>query len=210
MSKSPVPPTVQNIGTFKNSAGEIYTIRGLSPVLPQKIMDSVKKEFEAKGKPLPVVPTYTAIILKGTPEESEEIREHTEKSILEGTSEEVKANKIAWAAYQAASEAINNEYNARIMRAVFMAVEAKPTQEWRDEMKFIGADTPKEGTPEERYNFIETHVIQAPADLAKLMTSVFRLAGIISEAAVAEVDATFQRFVEDAYTQAGKQANKAG
>lgn len=210
MTKNPITPAVQNAGTFTNSAGEVYTIRGLSPMLPQKIMDSVKAEFAKQGKVLPTVPTYTAIILKGTPEESEEVHEHTEKTILEGTPEEVAENKIKWAAYQSSLSELTAEYNVRMMRAVFMSVDAKPTQAWREEMKFIGADIPPEGTPEEKYNFIETHVVGAPVDLAKLMAGVFRVAGIISQEAVNEVDATFQRFIQDAYAEAGKPKGKAG
>jgi hypothetical protein len=208
MTKVSVPaPTVQSIGTFTNSAGEVYTIRGLSPMLPQKILDTVKAEFAAAGKTIPPIPTYT---IPANEIHGEEVHEHNETSILEGTPEQVEQSKAAWFAYQSAIDALNNEHTTRMMRAMFMAVDVKPTQSWRDEMKFIGAATPPENSPAEKYAFIETHVVQTPSDLTKLMTSVFRMSGIISEAAVAEVDATFQRFVEDAYSEAGKPTGKAG
>jgi hypothetical protein len=74
-------------------------------------------------------------------------------------------------------------------------------------MNFLGIEIPAENTPQEKYIYIETHVIQSAIDLSKLMTGVFRLAGIISEAAIAEVDATFQRSMEAAFAEAGKQAD---
>jgi hypothetical protein len=203
MTKTPSAPAAIT-GTFTNSAGEVYIIHGMSPLMPRKIMASVKSDMEKKGKKLPVVPTYTAIALKGTPEEFEEIREHTEKSILEGTPEEVEKNKAAWEEYQNASQELNREFNARIMKAALSTVQAKPTQAWRDKMKFIGVELPPEGSPEELYLFVETHVILCPADLSGLTLPAFRSAGIINQEMTPEVEATFCGFMERAFIEAGR------
>jgi len=206
-NKPNVEPKARNYSVFVNSANESYTLHGLSPLLPEKIQGAIKAEFERAGKTLPVVPTYEVETASG----EKELHQHDATTlIVPGKEAETAENQRVWAEYVQAQAEVTEEYNNRIMKAVFMAVEAKPTQTWREEMKFLGIETPPENSQAEKYAFIETHVIQSPEDLSKLMTSVFRMAGIISEAAVAEADATFQRAVEAAYTEAGQPTGKAG
>jgi hypothetical protein len=200
MSKKTTTPAVIT-GTFTNSAGEVYTVYGLSPLLPNKIMASIKNEFTRGGKSLPVCPTY---IIPATDAHSEEIHEHDEKSILEGTPEEVETNKTAWKEYQESTIKINREYNSRIMKAVLLTVQAQPTQDWRDRMKFIGAELPLEGSPQEIYLFVETNVIKCPVDLSGLTLIAFQSAGIIKEEMTTEVEATFRDFMERAFIEAGR------
>ena len=198
-----VQPTMnpaQTFGAFKNVNGEQYTIRGLSPIMPQRIMESVRAEFQRLGKPVPAVPTYTVETVSG----EQEIHEHNETTlVVDGNPEQTKENQNVWGEYVRLTAELDAEYNVRLMRAVFMAVEVAPTKEWREEMKFTGMDLPVENSPAEKYMFVEIRVIQSAKDLASLMTAVFRLAGVINEAAVAEVDATFQRSMEAAFTEAG-------
>ena len=199
--------TKRNYSVFVNSANESYILHGLSPLLPEKIQGAVRAEFERDGKTLPVIPTYEVETASG----EKELHQHDATTlIVPGKDAETAENQRVWAEYISAQTALTEEYNNRIMKAVFMSVEAKPTQTWRDEMKFLGIETPPENSPAEKYSFIETHVIQSPEDLSKLMTSIFRMSGVISEAAVAEVDATFQRAMEEAYVEAGKPTGKAG
>ena len=206
-NKPNVPTQAHDYSVFVNSASESYVIHGLSPMLPEKLLGAVRAEYEkVKGK-LPAAPTYEVETASG----EKELHLHDATTLVVPNDETQTAeNQATWARYTLAQAAINEEYNVRLMRAVFMAVEAKPTQGWRDEMKFLGVTTPPENSPAEKYAFIETHVIQSPEDLSKLMTSVFRMAGIISEAAVAEVDATFQRAMETAFAEAGKPGNQDG
>jgi len=200
-NKAIVEQKARDYSVFVNSAGETYMIHGLSPMLPEKLLGAVRAEFEQDGRKLPEVPTYEIETAAG----DKETHQHDATTlVVPGNDELTKANQEAWREYVRASSALNEEYNTRLMRAVLMAVDAKPTQAWRDEMKFLGVVSPPENSPAEKYSFVETHVIQSPADLSKLMTSVMRMAGIISEAAVAEVDATFQRILETAFAQAGK------
>jgi len=200
-NKPNVETKARDYSVFVNSAKETYIIHGLSPMLPDKLLGAVKAEYEkVKGK-IPPAPTYEVTTASG----EKETHLHDATTLIVPDDEQQTAeNQRVWAEYNKAITSVNEEYNNRIMKAVFMAVEAKPTQAWRDEMKFLGIPTPPENSPAEKYSYIETHVIQSPEDLAKLTTSVFRMAGIISEAAIAEVDATFQRDMEKAFTQAGK------
>jgi hypothetical protein len=200
-NKPAIETKARDYSVFVNSAKETYIIHGLSPMLPDKLLGAVKAEYErVKGK-IPSAPTYEVTTASG--EKETHLHDGT-TLVVPGDEEQTKENIRVWAEYNKAITSVNEEYNNRIMKAVFMSVEAKPTQSWRDEMKFLGIPTPPENSPAEKYSYIETHVIQSPEDLAKLTTSVFRMAGIISEAAIAEVDATFQRDVEKAFAQAGK------
>lgn len=186
-------------GTFTNTLGETYQVYGLSPLIPASILEAVHAEYVEKNGALPTKPTYTVTTKPG----DKEVHEHDERSILEGSPEQVKLNKAAWASYIEQSRKIDDEYNLRLMRAVFMAVATPVPQSWRDEMHFIGAKLPKEGSPEERYMFVETHVVKSAQDLAKLMVKVFRMSGVIQEEDVAKVEATFQGFMERAFAEAG-------
>lgn len=199
-----IPGVTRNFGSFTNAAGEHFTIKGLSPLLPQKIMEAVRGEFVRDGKALPVHPTY---IVK-TASEEEETHEHDETTlVIPGDAEQTRINQDTWAGYVRATAELESEYNVRLMRAVLMAVEASPTQAWREEMDFLGIPRPAENSSAEKYAYIETSVIQSVEDLTHMMTGVFRLAGVISEAAVAEVEATFRSDMETAFAQAGKSVN---
>jgi hypothetical protein len=203
MAKTTDP--TKNFGSFTNAAGEVYTIHGLSPLLPAQLMGAAKAEFEKSGEILPEIPTYEVTTIGG----EKEIHQHDSTTlVVEGDEAQTKANQKAWLDYTKAYVKLNNAYNLRVMHAAFLAVEVEPTQAWRDEMKFIGAEIHAEGSVEERYAFVETHVIQCPADLSKLTLMVFRMSGIIPEEATAEVDATFQRAVERAFVEAGKSGNQ--
>ena len=119
---------------------------------------------------------------------------------------QTKLNQERWQEYTRQTAELDELYTARTMKMVLMAVVANPTKEWRDKMEFMGIALPPVNSPAEKYTFVETEVIQSPTDLAKLMTSVFRLAGIINEEGVTQAEATFQGVVERAFTQAGKQS----
>jgi len=186
---------------FTNSAGETYQVRGLSPLTPHKLMTAARAEYARDGKTLPELPTYTVTTAAG----DTEVHEHDESTLIDEKDPELtKNNQKEWQEYIKGVSDVNTIYNKKIMRTVLLSVDAEPTQAWRDEMKFIGADAPAENSVEERYLFIETHVIQSASDLSRLTTMVFRAAGIITEAATADVEATFQRFVERAFVEAGK------
>lgn len=195
----------KNYGSFTNSAGETFVIHGLSPLLPQKMMDAVKAEWLRDGKQLPIVPTYVVTLAGG----DTEVHEHDASTlVVEGDEKLTKINQDNWREYSRLSTSLEAEYNTRLMKAVLLAVQVTPTQEWRDEMDFMGVGRPTEKSPAEKYAFVETKVIQSALDLSKLMSAVFRLAGIISEEAIAEVDATFQRSMEEAFAEAGKSGGK--
>lgn len=189
------------LSVFINSSGEKYMIRGLSPMLPEKIKQAVESEWKAAGHALPVCPTY---IIPANDVHPEEVHDHDEKSITEGTPEEVKANLSVWTKYVKVKSALEGEYNNRVMKAVFLSVVVTPTDEWRSEMAELGIALPTKGSVKEKYAYVETHVVQGPMDIANLMTKVMRMSGMISEEAEEQAEATFRRSLEDAYVEAGK------
>lgn len=199
--------TNKSSGTFTNANGEVFTIRGLSPLLPQKITTAIEEEWKAAGKSLPICPTYEVTSLGG----EKETFAHNEKTlVVKDNPEQTKANQKMWADYCKALAEFEGEYTERIMKRVFLAVDAKPTQAWRDEMKFLGVPTPPVDTVEERYAYVETQVVQSAVDITRLMTDVLYLAGVINEASKLDAEATFQRSLEKALAEVslGKDKSK--
>jgi hypothetical protein len=81
----------QNFGEFVNAAGEHFRIRGLSPLLPEKILAAVVKQF-----PQLPCPTYDVT----TAADDTETHLHDETTlIVEGDAEQTKQNQAAWVAY---------------------------------------------------------------------------------------------------------------
>lgn len=197
----------KNFGSFTNAAGESFVIHGLSPLLPEKIMEVVRQDWAKNKKALPARPTYEIATASG----EVEAHEHDETTlVVAGDEKQTKANQDKWLGYLKTQAEFDGDYNTRLMRVVLMGVEATPTDAWREEMEFIGVALPPKASMQEKYLYVETHVVQSPQDIAKLMTGVFRVAGIIGEEAIAEVEATFQRALEKAFAEAGKSIGKAG
>jgi hypothetical protein len=204
---APVTDPTKNFGSFTNAAGKTFAISGLSPLTPQHIMESVRQKWIKDGKIIPICPTYEVVTASG----EVEIHEHDATTlIVEGDAEKTKINQEKWQEYSRLSAELDGEYNIRLMRVVFLAVEAVPTDDWRNEMDFVGVDLPPKGSAQEKYLYIETEVVKSAQDIAKLMTGVFRLAGIINEAAVADAEAAFQRMLEGAFVEAGVSPGEVG
>jgi hypothetical protein len=196
-----VPAVTKNFGSFTNAAGKTFVISGLSPLIPQHIMESVRQKWVKDGKIIPVCPTYEIITASG----EIEIHEHdTSTLVVEGDEKQTKINKETWQEFSRLSAELDGEYNVRLMRVVFLAVEVVPDDGWRNEMEFVGMDLPPKGSAQEKHLFVETQVIKSALDISRLMTGVFRLAGVINEAAVADAEAAFQRILENAFVEAGQ------
>lgn len=201
-----VEPVISLPHSFTNSAGKTYTVHGLSPILPERLMSIVRDEYVKSGKTLPVCPTYKVTTVAG----DEEIHEHNPKTLaVENDPEQTKINQKDWREYSQKSLDINRLYNTRLIKSALLAVDAQPTSVWRDEMAFIGITLPLEGSAEERYMFVETEVIKSPADLSSLMILILHQSGIIDEEVAGAAEATFRRQVERAFRQAGRKAGKA-
>jgi len=207
MTKNKDVDPVGNLTTFTNSVGETYPVRGLSPLTPGKIMAGVERDRLASGKTLPKIPTYTVKTVAG----EVETHEHSSSTlVVEGEATQTAINQALWDEYLRDNLELQREYNVRIMKAVLFAVQAQPTQQWRDEMVMTGVELPPEGSAEERYLYAETHVIQSPSDLSQITVQVFQMAGIIPVEATAEVEATFRSYVERAFIEAGKSTSQSG
>lgn len=190
--------TNKSSGTFTNANGEVFPIRGLSPLLPQKINSAIEEEWKVKGKPLPVCPTYEVVTIGG----EKEIFLHNEKTLdVKGNPEQTAINKKAWVDYRNGLVEFEGEYSERIMKRVFLAVDVKPTEEWRNEMTFLGISLPIKDSIQEKYMYVETQVVQSATDITRLMTEVMYLAGVINEASKTDAEATFQRMLEVALAE---------
>lgn len=195
------------VGTFINSAGESYTVRGMSPTTPENIAMAVTEEWKAAGKALPIIPTYEAILATG----EKEIHAHDKTTlVVEGNPEQTAINQANWKAYLDANAEFTGECNARLMKVVFLAVDVHPDDAWREEMEFIGMKLPPKGSAAERYAYVENHVVQNPGDIASLMARVFNVAGMINEAALNAVEATFRSALEEAFAIAGSTVAQTG
>jgi hypothetical protein len=179
-------------------------------MLPGQITDTIKAEWAKAGKPLPEKPTYKAKILEGTPEEYEEVREHDEKSITQGTPKEVAVQEYAWRSYLINQAEFQGEYSTRLMKKIFLAVATEPTAAWREEMEFVGIALETKGSAKERYQFAQSEVVQSMDDIADLQVAVMRLAGIIEEAAVDAAKASFRSLIRQAVSEAGGPKTTAG
>lgn len=180
-------------------------MRGLSPLLPEKLFASVREEWAKKGRSLPTIPTYEVKTVTG----EVEVHEHDATTLfVEGNPEQTKLNQEKWREFSRDNRELQNEYNARLMRAMFLSIIATPTDEWRGEMAFLGVDIPPKGTPAEKYSYIENRVVQNAEDIVRLMTCVFRLTGVASEAAIADVEATFRSAVQGAVLEASQQESE--
>lgn len=198
VKSEPTDPT-KVFATFTNSAGQMYKIHGLSPMLPEQIENGLKEEWKVAGKVLPVVPTYEVVTASG----EKEIHAHDEKSIASATSIE----QVAWKIYQEANAEFEGEKSARLMRKVFMCVVVDPSDEWRAEMEYVGVKLPPKGSPQERYKYVELEVIQSAEDIAALPVAVLRLAGIINQAGEEAAKASFRSLLGQALSQAGVPEN---
>lgn len=179
----------ETIKSFTNSAGRVFPVHGISPLLPDLIRAAVTKEWTGAGRALPAVPTYAVKTASG----EMEVYEHTEKSL--STDEE----RAVWAAYQAAEQEFESAVNERIMRACFLAVDANPRadEEWRAEQAALGIALP-ETSIDLRLMYVQTEVIKGLDDLLRLQSAVLMVSGIMDEEQATAAEAAFQREMERA------------
>ena len=194
VSSTSTDPT-KVFATFINSAGKVYRIHGLSPMLPQQIEDGLKTEWKEMGKFLPVIPTYEVTTASG----EKELHIHDEKSIESAPASE----QAAWKVYHEANIEFEGEKSARLMRKVFLCVDVQPTDEWRADMEFVGVKLPPKNSAQERYKYVELEVIQSADDIAMLPVTVLRLAGIINQAGAEAAKQSFRSLLGEAFTEAG-------
>jgi len=192
------------LGSYINSAGETWRVRGLSPLLLSRIRKAVETEWVANNGNIPAIPTYTIKTVTG----EDEVHTHDPSTlVIEGNPEQTEINQKAWFEYTRVQLEIDKAFNVKLMRAVFSAVQCQPDETWRDEMKSLRLDIPSDKM-DEKMMFIETRVIQSPNDIASLMSCVLRTAGVIPEEAVAEAQATFRGALEKATAELASAKDK--
>lgn len=191
--------TQARLGSFTNTNGETFQIRGLSPMVIDQIRTDIKADWDRQGKPWPVCPTYT---IPASEANEEEVHDHNATTLLvKDDLAQTKTNEAVWEKYTRQLEEIESENSKRLMKKVFLAVDCHPDDAWRDEMEFGGTTLPAKGSGAEKYLYVSQRVIQSFDDVAKLLTSVLGLAGIIKAEAVEAAEAAFQSLMEQATTQ---------
>ena len=175
------------IKSFTNSAGNVYPVHGISPLLPDLIRTAVTSEWNRAGRALPEVPAYEVELADG----------HKQKFPHNETTLETDEDRAAWAAYQAADNEFEQEINLRVLKAVCLAVDVDPMQDkaWREEQAVIGVDLP-ENPAELRLQYVQTQVIKSADDTARLMTAVMVISGLMDEDQAAAAEAAFRGEME--------------
>ena len=176
---------------FTNAAGKTFDLRGLTPGRPAQIRSGLVADWQEQGKMLPVAPTYTIELPGG----ATEIHDHNETTIR--TDEE----KEAWSKYQAALAVFNRELNQRILNAVMLSVEIDPEDmaRWEEESKFLGVRIPASPISK-RLAYVESEVIAAITDIARLMSTAFVASELATEEEIAPLEAAFRGQLEAIHT----------
>lgn len=187
-------------GKFVNTSGESFAIKGISPLILEKIRAAVQEEWKAAGKeigPAPEPPTYEVTDAAG---DQHQVK-HDAKS-----AEENDETKAAWAAYQGKLadwqllvDLQESEINKRILRAITLCVivDKSAYAQWIEEQEFIGVPVPE--TPAARLSaYVETHVISSTDDVFKLMTAVMKVSGMADDQVAEAAERSFRAAMEQA------------
>lgn len=173
---------------FQTSNGVRLTIHGVSQVLLQKVVQSVK---------FPEPPYYENETATGDKE-----RQTIDENFLKGedlTPEERKLFTSQLEAYQKALHEAEADQNKRVNNAIFLKGIEIPKdmdneEEWLEEQQFLGVEVPEDRF-ERRIHYIQTEILQTPADLASVMEMVMQLSGVPSKE-LAEAKRLFQHSLE--------------
>ena len=150
---------------FTNSAGTVFKIQGLPPLLMPQL---------AAGIEQPKKPTYEVITASG----DVEIHEHDPKSL--STPEEL----AAWQEYIADLRKVEQELSERLLNCILIEGVSIPEDvdmvRWIKRQKLMGLEVPDD--EEERLlMYKRSLVIRSSEDLPKLINAVMSLTGINQE-----------------------------
>lgn len=152
------------------------------------IGQGIRAKHARSGAPLEP-PTYTVTTASGA----------TETHAHDETTLETDADKAAWAAYQAALKALNDEIVMGQMRFMLMEglVYDDPPQEWAERYAFYGMEMPD--SPQERtWLYIQTVLLPTASDLERALAAVMAVSATGNEEAVKAAEALFRHSLEGA------------
>lgn len=181
--------------TITLSSGKDLTVLPLSPLLMQRINDSLP--------PRPTPPTYEADTAGG----GVEVMTHDETTL------QTEEEKTAWAEYQGRLASWSAEQSKRFLRVFFargvhLNLDAAALDRWAKEMKYLGVNVP-EGNPddpevyiERKVLYVETELIGSGGDMLTIMQEIMKLTGV-DEGEVAAATRLFHSAVEGANNNSG-------
>jgi len=160
---------------YTTSTGIAVKVRAANPYLVGRVEGDVQAEWQAAGKALPSVPTYTVETASG----EKEVHEHTPSTL--DTDEE----KAAWQRYEQVQLAYYREIRlrqTRIMLAKCVIFEMPADDAWVEAQTFLGIHVPEAGEAR-RLHYLETEVIGCMADV-DMLWELAQLASGVTKAAI--------------------------
>ena len=152
-------------GTFTNSAGQVFKVSGIPPLLFDKMRLAQEKEWCDKGLKLPTIPTYIT--------DANEVVDWDHKSVMkDGTPEE----KLEWSKYEEEVQDFETEFNLRRMNVCFMHIEEDPMKDakWIKTMEYAHIPLP-EDEHELKQLYGETCVLAGTGPAGDLMRLILTL-----------------------------------
>ncbi len=179
---------MNTLGTFTNTSGEKFKVRGISPLaleyLKTDLVDEWEKIHETK---FPSRPTYTIVTVSG----EKETYYHDEKTA------ETDEEKELLKEYTLAQKEIDSNYSAKLVKMCLMCVqvEEEKLKEWEQEQKYLKLPVPSDKL-EKKARYIETRAVTSRLDTTRLISSIFKMTGITSEEDLLKAENSFRNQVE--------------
>jgi hypothetical protein len=156
-------------GVFETYTGRTIKICPVSPFLIEKLRGALDD--------IPDPPTYKAEVGIGDGEVEFQEFPHDEKT------EKTPEQQEEWDAYLAQVEEQQSERTLKMFSALAIkgVVGAEPTNEWKEEMKFLDVDLPE--NPAALRNFyIQTELLTHATDIIGLVSAIMEVSGVSKEA----------------------------
>jgi hypothetical protein len=178
-------------GTFTNSNGDTFSVKGVPFLLFQEMREAQKKRWEKEGKELPKIPTYHTDI--------GEIDWDYKSVMKDGTEEE----KSAWKEYVKAFNEFETELDTRRLDVCAMHITGEPNEDkdWVDMMEVAGIEIPEHENARKLLYF-RTKVMAKKSetsienDATRLFILVQGLSGIINEETAQAFERSFRDTLE--------------
>jgi hypothetical protein len=178
-------------GEFINSAGMVFTVRGIEPGLFEKMRAAQKDAWHEAEREMLDIPTYTT--------GAGEVVDWDEESVrMDGTPEEIQE----WEDYANCVDEFEREYNIKRSKLCFMRVMDNPMedQEWLDDLEIAEIPLP-EDQKELKQLYGKTRVlagtgVEVANDLSRLIIRIQTLSGRIDDRVSKALEDSFLRELE--------------
>jgi uncharacterized protein YrzB (UPF0473 family) len=176
---------------FITSDGREVPLRAVGKRYVQMVMDKYE---------VPAVPTYEAKTVAGEVEIHPHVVKYDSEGNLVGTTLQTEEEWQMWREYQAArSKAISGrmENAIRFLMCQCIAEDPPPVEEWQVDFAAWGLEPPDTSDAQEYKIFwIENELLPDPDDLARLVSRLYVLGGIIEADQAVNLERFFRLTVE--------------